>query len=230
MAKVKSTRVKSSGKCNLCGGAFGKASMTRHLAACLSSRSPQASSAKGTGRLLHLLVEGRGQPDYWMHLEMAAEDSLSTLDEFLRRTWLECCGHMSEFEIGESRYTSSGMGDFGSLGDESESMDVALGDVVQVGTKFSHQYDFGTTTELTLKVLGEREGAAKSALKLLAKNDPPVIECACGKPSTKVCTQCVWDQGGWLCDKCASSHECDEEMFLPVVNSPRVGMCGYTGA
>jgi hypothetical protein len=28
---------------------------------------------------------------------------------------------------------------------------------------------------------------------------------------------------------CAGGHECGEEMLLPVVNSPRVAMCGYTG-
>jgi hypothetical protein len=32
-----------------------------------------------------------------------------------------------------------------------------------------------------------------------------------------------------LCDDCAADHEHDEEMFLPVVNSPRIGMCGYSG-
>lgn len=25
------------------------------------------------------------------------------------------------------------------------------------------------------------------------------------------------------------THECGEDMLLPVVNSPRVGMCDYTG-
>ena len=39
-----------------------------------------------------------------------------------------------------------------------------------------------------------------------------------------------------LCKKCAEKHEhgkgeepVDEGTFLPVVNSPRMGMCGYTG-
>jgi len=34
---------------------------------------------------------------------------------------------------------------------------------------------------------------------------------------------------GWLCDECAPKHKCGEDMLLPVVNSPRVGKCGYTG-
>ncbi len=34
---------------------------------------------------------------------------------------------------------------------------------------------------------------------------------------------------GWLCDSCAEDHKCGEDMLLPVVNSPRTGVCGYTG-
>jgi hypothetical protein len=33
---------------------------------------------------------------------------------------------------------------------------------------------------------------------------------------------------GWLCDAHAEKHK-HQDMFLPVVNSPRVGQCGYTG-
>ncbi len=65
---------------------------------------------------------------------------------------------------------------------------------------------------------------------VLSRNEAPVIVCqSCGKPATQVCSQCVYDGEGWLCEECAEDHECGEEMFLPVVNSPRVGMCGYTG-
>lgn len=36
---------------------------------------------------------------------------------------------------------------------------------------------------------------------------------------------------GRLCADCADDHgeECDRPAFLPVVNSPRSGVCGYTG-
>lgn len=40
----------------------------------------------------------------------------------------------------------------------------------------------------------------------------------------------IWDGEGWLCESCAKNHECDEDMFLPVLNSPRTGVCGYTGS
>jgi len=32
-----------------------------------------------------------------------------------------------------------------------------------------------------------------------------------------------------FCKKCINQHECEEEMALPITNSPRSGICGYTG-
>jgi hypothetical protein len=51
----------------------------------------------------------------------------------------------------------------------------------------------------------------------------------CGQEATQVCTQCIYEDEGWLCDACVSEHKCGDEMCLPVVNTPRVGMGGYTG-
>jgi hypothetical protein len=110
-------------------------------------------------------------------------------------------------------------------------MDVALGEVLSPRMKFYHEYDFGTTTELTLRVVSERKGEFKGkSIQVLARNDPLTIICgSCRKIATQVCSQCIWSGEGWLCDECAPKHECGEDMLLPVVNSPRVGMCGYTG-
>src|SRR6266699_6043638 len=50
-----------------------------------------------------------------------------------------------------------------------------------------------------------------------------------GCSPTHICTQCIYKDKGYLCDTCARSHKCGEEMLLPLVNSPRAGVCGYTG-
>ncbi|MCC7347317.1 MAG: hypothetical protein IT538_07945 [Variibacter sp.] len=95
-----------------------------------------------------------------------------------------------------------------------------------------NEYDFGSTTELALKVVGVREqGTEKGNVMLLALNDMPETVCdQCGAcPATQICTDCEWSGKGWLCDDCAAAHECGEDMFLPVVNSPRTGVCGYAG-
>lgn len=213
----------SKGKCNLCGGSFSKATMTKHLKSC---KQKEGISKKSSGKSFHLVVEGRYLTDYWMHLEVPANADLEVLDNFLRRIWLECCGHMSMFTVNGKSYSVAPMADF-----DDESMDVKLNKVLRPGMKFYHEYDFGTTTHLTLKVISEGESQVKGkSIRVLARNDPPLITCmSCGKVATQVCTECMWSGEGWLCDECAAVHKCGEDMFLPVVNSPRVGMCGYTG-
>ncbi len=92
-------------------------------------------------------------------------------------------------------------------------------------------YDFGSTTVLGAKVVSEFKANIKGKpITIVARNDAPEIKCEeCGKMSTQVCSQCIYDGAGWLCDDCSEDHECGEDMMLPVVNSPRVGVCGYCG-
>ena len=205
------------GRCVLCGGVFSKRKMARHLASC---RTDGSGTAKR--KVFLLKVEGRYSSKYWMYLEAASDARLEDLDRFLRNVWLECCGHLSAFEIDGETYISYPEG-------EENGLDVLLGSLLYQGQEFYHQYDFGTTTDLVLEVVsdGERD-AERRSVRLLARNEPPLILCqTCGKEAVWVCAQCIYEGGGWLCQECASNHECGEEMLLPVVNSPRVGMCAY---
>jgi hypothetical protein len=225
------SKQQSMGKCYLCGEIVAKASMTRHLLACghLGSSGPLPASKKPTGQSFHLLVEGREAKAYWMHVALPVASPLNKLDNFLRHTWLECCGHLSAFEIGGKRYASEPM-DEDELMDEEMDMGTRLNQVLEVGTRFFYEYDYGSTTALALKVVALRErGSAK--VQLLARNEAPQVTCQrCGnKPATQICTECAWNGEGWLCKSCLVAHECGDEMCLPVVNSPRVGVCGYTG-
>ncbi len=227
-------RQTSKGVCTFCHRELSKSAMTRHLETCEQRASTEAKAGDRWNvqkiRTFHLVVEGRDLPMYWMHLDVTASTTLATLDRFLRATWLECCGHLSAFEIGGVRYAvSAGVDDDWDMGEKS--MRVRLDKVLSPGQTCSYEYDYGTTTELKLKVISEREVEARGkAIQVLARNTPPVILCEeCGKPATNICSQCIFDEKGWLCDDCAQEHECGEEMLLPVVNSPRVGMCAYTG-
>ena len=118
---------------------------------------------------------------------------------------------------------------------EDRSLSVSLEKVLKVGQKFRYEYDFGSTTELTLRVISEREGAVHEneeddSITILARNVPPVILCkACGKPATQVVTGYFNVEENAYCDECARRNRVEEEMLLPVVNSPRVGVCGYGG-
>ena len=178
-----------------------------------------------TGPSFHLFVEGRHAKAYWMHVALPVNAPLSKLDRFLRKTWLECCGHLSSFEIAGERYASDPMG-------VESSMKRPLQQLVDVGMSFSYEYDYGSTTELKLKVAGVRpEGTPKGAAQLLARNEPPSILCqSCRtEPAAEICVVCACDEVGWLCPACADGHSCEEEMRLPVTNSPRAGVCAYSG-
>jgi hypothetical protein len=222
----------STGQCYLCGETFSKRVMTRHLTKCLAEH-PQKGKQRKTFRLV---AEGQYLPEYWLQLEVPAEATFLTLDGFLRDIWLECCGHLSAFTVENARYELDtggidGMwvGLFGSPLPP-RSMKTRLDSALRPGLKFFHEYDFGTTTSLALKVVAEGEGVlGKNAVRTLARNDPPPIPCAkCGQPATDVCVECMDSPSGWLCAAHAEKHK-HQDMFLPVVNSPRVGQCGYTG-
>lgn len=62
-----------------------------------------------------------------------------SLDSFLRDLWLECCGHMSAFSIGQMRYSAQPMGHGNQRG-----MDVRLAAILTEEAEFSYEYDFGT--------------------------------------------------------------------------------------
>jgi hypothetical protein len=223
------TKGQSAGKCFRCNGSFPKTEMTRHLKSCSGKKAP-AFNTHGweklhKAKLFHLLVEGSYDPQYWLHLEAPKDVTLATLDRCLRDIWLECCGHFSAFVIGKQRYSSGPIKDLGE-----KAMSVKIGDILKPRMRFDHEYDSGSTTYLTLRVVEAREGTAHGkAVLLLARNDPPPIPCGfCGKPAALVCGVCIEDGAkAWVCKRCKPKHDCGEDAFLPVVNSPRVGTCAY---
>jgi len=228
----------SKGTCTFCNGSFARASMTRHLQSCAAYQatlSPtQGSKARKTA-LYHLFVEGTDAPEFWLHVDVRATATLDDLDQFLRDIWLECCGHMSSFQI-ENRYYERDTGGldgmwaelFGTPGPP-ESMRKRLSAVLHPGSKFTHEYDFGSTTRLSLRVIGEHEGLApKTAMiTVLARNLLPDMPCSkCGKPAAWIDTFGDYEL---YCKECAANMDGSQEGLMPVVNSPRMGVCGYTG-
>jgi hypothetical protein len=212
------SRTASKGTCSLCKSTFDKSGMTKHLQSCLgrtqSDGEPMNESSPSL-KFFHLLVEGHDLPEYWMHLKVSSHARFQDLDDFLRDIWLECCGHMSAFRIGREEVKKSKKLEY----------------VLQPGMQLIHEYDFGSTTELMLRVISEfKSDSKKGKVEILARNDPPQIKCShCDHLATHICTECAYEDEGWLCDDCAEGHECGEDMLLPVVNSPRTGVCGYTG-
>lgn len=221
--------LKSTGKCYLCNKTFSKRGMTKHLKACLEENNPQVKKGERiyTGGPLHVQVEGRYMSQYWMHLLVPGTITLKKLDIILREIWLECCGHLSAFFIRNESYCIEPNAEL-----DDRSMNYSLAKVVVPGEYFTYEYDFGTTTELTLRLVGRTSrNLPRNKFSILARNDPPQYQCDyCDKIAQHICVECIYEDKGFLCEGCSEEHECDDEMLLPVVNSPRSGVCAYLGS
>jgi hypothetical protein len=201
--------------------------MIRHLRKCLSNE--DLSSRRD--ELFQLRILSEYYWGYWLDIEMNADCKLSLFDQFLREIWLECCGHMSQFNINDFHYVMPYDGSF-EIWEHEGDMDIKLTDAITEGvSEFNYEYDFGTTTYLKIKVVEKREGKRnKKGLRLLARNEAPEWKCAkCDQPATEICVFCLYENGDAYCEEHKDGHGCDEEYFLSVVNSPRTGECGYDG-
>ncbi len=243
------------GQCGFCGKDYTKGGMSRHLSACKARAQAieEANKATKSARpkrkpetIFHLRVEDAYSPLYWLHLEVPGTATFADLDSYVRRLWLECCGHLSEFVLDGVHYSSypdDGLGLMGGMmGFVEVDMNHKLSKALSVGNTFGYTYDFGTSSELTFKVISQRKGMSLSpkqnSIYQMVRNHPPKVMCLnCEKrEATSVCVYCVWNpaEKGWLCSECESDHACVKEegaefALLPVVNSPRTGMCGYVG-
>lgn len=230
MAKREATR----GKCVYCGRDYTRWGMTRHLQSCAVRQAAIHAAGEGRGRQLpifHLLVEDAWGGDFWLHLEIPGSTTLEELDNYLRAIWLECCGHLSAFTINGQRYTQIFEDSWGF--EDERDMDIRVDKIFEPDLEFEYEYDFGTTSELKMKVVGERVGKwSGNPIALMARNEPLDMVCMiCDLPATWLCVECMWgnEAGCTFCEEHLVNHRHGEEMALPVVNSPRVGMCGYIG-
>lgn len=110
-----------------------------------------------------------------------------------------------------------------------------LEQVFRPDVELTHIYDFGTSSHTLLKRVDVREGKPLSEhpIFLMARNNMPEVSCMeCDKQAKWLCLECMYeyDERGTLCDEHAEDHPHDAYgRPMPLVNSPRSGMCGYTG-
>ncbi|MDO8841545.1 MAG: hypothetical protein Q7J09_09735 [Methanocalculus sp.] len=173
-----------------------------------------------------VMFQGRYKPEYWIILLIKKDATLKSIDRTLRDLWLECCDHLSLFTICGHRFRSGQDWD-----GEDDQMDVKINRIFAVGLTGEHIYDFGSTTYLTFKVLDLvlYEPRGLNGIELIAQNDQPDIRCSvCGQKATLIWPEYTSDEF-FFCQECFEERDYDEEMSLPVVNSPRSGVCGYCG-
>ena len=247
----------SEGKCFFCGKTFAKSVINRHLATHLKEKTnlkektkPEKPGKPGKSFFVKVEMPNRqGKSLYFLNLWIDGEAKMDDLDTFLRNIWLECCDHMSAFTnpkiARQRRHISPAtfenieqyLAAMNKLDDEVEiSMNKKVKTVLSKGLELVYEYDFGSTTKLTVTVVDEYPLKAEKKIVLLSRNEPLKIMCdTCGKsPATQLCTACMYDGESKFCDKCARKHakKCGDfadYASTPVVNSPRMGVCGYRG-
>jgi hypothetical protein len=199
--------------------------LTKHLSSCVHRQEAIAASDAKRGSaqaLYHLLVQDAWGGDFWLHLEMNGSAQLADLDHYLRAIWLECCGHLSEFLAGSRR------------GREISSK-LRADQVFASQRELTHIYDFGTSSETLIKCVSVRQGKPLTThpIVLMARNNIPEVFCMeCGRAASLLCLECMYehDESGMLCAQHAKTHPHDDYGEpIALVNSPRLGMCGYTG-
>lgn len=185
-----SPKLKNTGTCALCGLSATSSAMIGHAAACVATHD----AAGAPEALVVLRVAAVCEWRYWLLLEAKATAPLRHVDTLLRQLWLECCGHMSAFRVGRSQ--------------------VALTRAVAsafpgAGVTLDYEYDFGSTTALTVERIGERRGAlGRAAVRVLARNDAIVWTCAnCASPASVLCPFCFDSDAVLFCDIHADLHE-----------------------
>ncbi len=175
-----------------------------------------------------ILVDTPSPSPFWLFLLANPNAQLTDLDIILRDIWLECCNHLSAFTIGGCEYQSESFSEDIS---STKSMNVALKKVIGPGSVFSHEYDFGSTTYLRLKVIDVvNTDDADGKVTFIGRNSMPEIKChKCGEQAGQICQDCMEGDEWVFCSSCAETHTCDEEMLIRITNSPRSGECGYDG-
>ena len=137
---------------------------------------------------------------HWIFATIPKNASLGLLDTFLRDTWLECCGHLSEFTIGDRHYMSHT-----ESGNPSQSLKNQVGQLLLPGSVCEYVYDMGSSTDLEIQIIGEVHTCPQKKVTILMQNNPPNLPCgSCKKTANIICSQC----GDTTCAACSKRHSC----------------------
>ncbi|TQE67644.1 hypothetical protein [Leptospira noguchii] len=211
-------KIKTNGICAYCNKEIPKnsGSIKTHISKCDGKNKTKKSESF---RYMILLIEGKYNPEYWLVVKAKPDTSLKKIDSFIRNIWVECCDHLSAFAEGRN---------------DDIKMGKKIEQVFEKGFKVDYVYDFGSSTELSLSLIDEIEDEDEKDIKIIFRNKDIDFKCShCDNNAVMICPFCIYNESGFLCKSCIKDHECvekeGEDLLLPIVNSPRVGECGYTG-
>ena len=215
--KIMSKEIESVGKCLYCNEIVDSLEIKKHLEKHLKAKEKESKN-NATENYCYVEVESE---NYFLQLLVKGDAKMKVIDTFLKKIWLDCCGHLSGFSHRQYKVSKSH----------------SVEDVFQPRVKIGYEYDYGSTTYLELKA-GKQFmlPTQKKDVVLLSRNEPLPLGCdICHKKvATSLCSCCLWEDESHFCDNCKEKHgeHCSDYLDwaeMPIVNSPRMGVCGYEG-
>ncbi|MFT8350873.1 SEC-C metal-binding domain-containing protein [Clostridium saccharoperbutylacetonicum] len=156
------------GKCYYCEKELTERTIKRHMKNCPEMKKvidKQMRIAKGTRNQFIISIKDKDEPNkYCIYASIDTNLQLQHLDKLIRDIWVECCGHLSAFYI-DGKILTDNM-------NELYEMNLFLKDVLSIGKKFGYEYDFGSSTNLSLEVVEVLEVPKEfTQIEIIARNN-----------------------------------------------------------
>ncbi|PWR72615.1 DUF6398 domain-containing protein [Methanospirillum lacunae] len=207
----------SPGSCFICKKKVSGDTIEEHLLSCL----PLLHWLKGDEPSFLIQIVCKYNKKFWLTVLTSPTATLKDLDSFIRDVWVECCGHLSDFEIGRVFFSGDG---------NDEDMHVYIKDVLQPGDECLYRYDFGSTTILRVTVL---------RIVPVIPPDRHIVLLGQNSRAHHVCMDCKGEadyaykkdraaKTQYFCSSCLERNDIDDEYCSYLTNSPRAGVCGCT--
>ncbi len=172
------------GKCYYCNKELTERTIKRHMKNCSGMKQVIEEKMKDTKEVRDqfiISIKDKYKPNvYCIYVSIDANLQLQHLDKFIRDIWVECCGHLSAFNIDREMYHDNSDGQY--------EMNFYLKDILNVDKKFEYQYDFGSTTYLILEVVDMIKVPSEfSQIEIIARNNVEGDGCSSNSPRDGVC-------------------------------------------
>jgi hypothetical protein len=192
--------------CNQCNKEYCKNRFLTHYNKCILKNSNL------TGYIVKFLSRSDITNElYYIYASIGTKCEFSNIDKFLRETWCECCGHLSTFTDD----------------DDNELPKSKKIEECNVGDIFLYEYDMGTTTMISMEIIGKfnENDSNESEINIINRNLPPIVKCYNCKEDATLYNS---ETDKIICKECRIKLRLKRNKFIMnIVNSPRTCMCGY---
>jgi hypothetical protein len=187
------------GLCTLCLGHIDTTEIKKHIVTHIKN------NEENKAYLLKISSENISNK-YWFYVIIKKNETLASLEEFIKKTWFMNCNHDGYF------YDANNL----------ISIDTPINNIKYI----EYKYDKDNPTILTIFSCDKLN--SNDNLILVARNLPIKYVCSCRIEAKVICTNCE----NFFCSRCFEQHRITNKekkcnSYFDIINSPRMNMC-YT--